>query len=119
MVTYVLGVCLMMASDCYKAAMLSAKPGLITGGPFRLCRHPNYLGEMMIYGGFAGMVPHLYPKLVLVWVWVQLFATNMYLKEASMSRHAGWKAYCATTPMLLPNLAVLFGLASSKEAKAN
>lgn len=100
---YALGLGLMMGADCYKTATLAAKPGLITTGPFELCRHPNYLGEMMIYGGFAVMVPHILPKLVLVWVWVQLFATNILMKEARMSRHAGWDEYCQKTPMLLPS----------------
>ena len=56
----------------------------------RYIRHPNYLGEMMIYGSFALMVWHWLPVVVLACVWVGLFAVNMTLKEASLSRHPGW-----------------------------
>ena len=76
------------------AVELKHRRGLITTGPFALVRHPNYLGEIMIYGGFAAMVPHWVPKAVLAWVWLQVFAPNMLLKEASMSRYgAEWDEY--------------------------
>ena len=53
----------------------------------RFVRHPNYLGEMMIYGSFALMVWHWLPFVVLAWVWGGMFAVDMTLKEASMSRY--------------------------------
>jgi len=110
-VVYVLGVVLMMSSDCYKSATLMHRPGLITSGPFALCRHPNYLGEMMIYGAFAAMVPHWAPKAVLAWVWGMVFATNICMKEARMSRHPGWDDYCVRTGLLLPKPATLVRVA--------
>ena len=54
---------------------------------FRYVRHPNYLGEMMIYLSFALMVWHWLPFVVLAWVWGGLFVVNMILKEARMSRY--------------------------------
>src|SRR5215510_5568321 len=62
-------------------------------GMFRFIRHPNYLGEMTIYGSFALMVWHWLSVVVLAWVWGGLFAVNMTLKEASMSRYAEWTHY--------------------------
>jgi steroid 5-alpha reductase family enzyme len=82
--------------------------GLISDGPFALVRHPNYTGEMMIYAAFALLVPHWIPWVVLAWVWLQLFLPNMLLKEASMSRHAGWDAYYNRTGMVLPPLSALW-----------
>ena len=102
MVCYAVGVVLMVVSDCYKLVTLKHKRGLVVDGPFALVRHPNYLGEMMVYGGFAAMVPHWLPWAVLAWVWLQLFLPNMLLKEASMSRYDEWDAYYARTGMLLP-----------------
>jgi protein-S-isoprenylcysteine O-methyltransferase Ste14 len=50
------------------------------------------------------MVWHWLPVVVLAWVWIGLFAVNMILKEASMSRHPGWAEYRRRTGWLLPGL---------------
>src|SRR5215469_12439097 len=68
---------------------------------YRFIRHPNYLGEMMIYGSFALMVWHWLPFVVLAWVW-GLFVVNMILKEASMSRYPLWGQYKKRSWWLLP-----------------
>jgi protein-S-isoprenylcysteine O-methyltransferase Ste14 len=101
---YVLGVVLMVVSDAQKYFTLRVKRGLITDGMFRYVRHPNYLGEMLLYGSFALLVGHWLPWLVLGIVWSQVFLTNMLMKEASMSRYPEWAAYKARTGMLLPKL---------------
>ena len=75
---------------------------IITDGMFRFIRHPNYLGEMTIYGSFALMVWHWLPGLVLAWVWGGVFAVNMTLKEARMSRYPGWGQYKKRSWWLLP-----------------
>ena len=69
---------------------------------YRYIRHPNYLGEMMIYGSFALMVWHWLPVVVLACVWTGLFAVNMINKEASMSRYPGWAEYKQRSWWLLP-----------------
>jgi protein-S-isoprenylcysteine O-methyltransferase Ste14 len=100
--TYVLGVVLMMTSDAQKYFTLQAKRGLITTGLFARTRHPNYLGEMMLYGSFALLAQHWAPWAVLAWVWSSLFVPNMLRKEASMSRYPEWQAYKARSGFLLP-----------------
>jgi len=100
----ILGVAIMLAADAQKYYTLRLRPGLITDGMHRFVRHPNYLGEMMIYGSFALMVWHWLPWLVLAWVWLGLFAVNMVMKEASLSRHPGWDEYRRRTGWLLPRL---------------
>ena len=99
---YVLGAVTMMVADAHKYFVLKVKRGLITDGLFGLVRHPNYLGEMMLYASFALIVQHWLPWLVLAWVWTTVFLPNMLRKEARMSRHPGWEAYRARTGMLLP-----------------
>jgi protein-S-isoprenylcysteine O-methyltransferase Ste14 len=101
---HTLGIVLMMASDAQKYFTLKVRRGLIEDGMFRYIRHPNYLGEMMVYGSYAFIVGHWLPWLVLAFVWIELFATNMLAKEASMSRYPRWAAYRARTGMLLPRL---------------
>ena len=62
---YVIGVVLMMGSDAQKYFVLKVKRGLITDGFFARMRHPNYLGEMMVYGSFAVLAGHWIPWAVL------------------------------------------------------
>lgn len=101
---YAIGVVIMMASDAQKHFTLAQRRGLITTGFFARVRHPNYLGEMILYAMFAVVAGHWLPWLVLAWVWLGLFLPNMLGKEASMSRYPEWAAYKARTGMLLPRL---------------
>jgi protein-S-isoprenylcysteine O-methyltransferase Ste14 len=103
-IAYAIGVVLMMVSDAQKHFTLAERRGLITTGFFARVRHPNYLGEMILYGSFAVVAGHWLPWLVLMWVWLGLFVPNMLGKEASMSRYPEWAAYKARTGMLLPRL---------------
>lgn len=97
-----IGCVIMIAADAQKYFTLKFQKGLITTGMHRHIRHPNYLGEMMIYGSLALMVWHWLPFLILLWVWVSVFAVNMVHKEASMSRHPEWAEYKNKSWYLLP-----------------
>ncbi len=99
-----IGTTLMIASDCQKRFTLKYKPGLITEGLFSVVRHPNYLGEMMVYSGFALTVGLIWPWLVLAYLWITLFLVNMYMIEASLSRYPEWPDYKERTGMILPRL---------------
>ena len=96
------GSAVMIAADAQKFYTLRLRQGLITDGMYRHIRHPNYLGEMMIYGAFAMMVWHWLPFVVLAVVRGGVFAVNMIAKEASLSRHPGWAEYRRRTWWLLP-----------------
>ncbi len=84
---WIVGCVIMIAADAQKFFTLRVKRGLITDGMHRCVRHPNYLGEITIYGSFAMMVWHWLPVVVLARVWIGLFAVNMIMQEASMSRY--------------------------------
>lgn len=96
------GSALMIAADAQKTFTLRLRRGLITDGVHRYVRHPNYLGEMMIYGSFALLAWHWLPVLVLAWVWIGLFAVNMLHKEASLSRYPEWADYRRRSWWLVP-----------------
>jgi len=98
----ILGCALMIAADAQKYFTLRVQRGLITDGVHRYVRHPNYLGEMLVYGSFALMVGHWWPWAVLAWIWGTLFATNMVMKEASLSRYPGWAEYKRRSWWLVP-----------------
>ena len=98
------GTVIMIAADAQKYFTLRFEKGLITDGLHRHIRHPNYLGEMMIYLAFALMVWHWLPFVVLAWVWIGVFTVNMMHKEASMARHPEWVAYRARTWWVIPGV---------------
>lgn len=100
--TYALGLVLMIGADAQKHYTLAVKRGLITTGFFKRIRHPNYLGEMMIYGSFAALSGHWIPWVVLAWVWGGVFSANIARKERSMARYPEWAEYAARTGRLLP-----------------
>ena len=99
-----LGSVVMIAADAQKFYTLRYQRGLIADGVFRYVRHPNYLGEMMVYGGFALLVWHWIPAVILMVFWLGLFAPNMAFKEASMSRYPQWQAYKTRSAWLLPGV---------------
>jgi protein-S-isoprenylcysteine O-methyltransferase Ste14 len=99
-----LGTTIMIAADAQKYFTLRERRGLITDGMHRYLRHPNYLGEMMVYGSLALMVWHWLPVIVLAFVWIGLFAVNMLHKEASLSRYPEWAAYRERSWWLLPGI---------------
>jgi len=101
-VIFAIGLTLMVGADAQKNATLAARPGLITGGFYARMRHPNYLGEMLIYASFALMVRHWIPWAILAFIWTSVFITNIAAQEVSLSRHPGWAAYKARTGLLLP-----------------
>ncbi len=82
---------------------------LLDTGVWALVRHPNYLGETVMWAAwFVFALAH-------PWGWITLFAplfTGWFMgyasaapfKEAHMARTRGeaWTAYCARTPRFLP-----------------
>lgn len=101
---YAVGVGIMLSADAQKHFTLRVQHGLITDGLHRYVRHPNYLGEIMVYGSFALLVRHWLPWVVLAAIWLLVFWPNMAMKEHSMSRYEGWPAYRRRTGWLLPKL---------------
>jgi len=99
---HTVGVALMIGADAQKTATLRHRPGLITDGFFARIRHPNYLGEMMIYGSYALVVWHWLPVVILGLIWGVVFAANIAAKERRLARHPGWAAYKARTGLLWP-----------------
>ena len=100
----VLGCVIMIAADAQKYYTLKFKKGLIDSGIHRYIRHPNYLGEIMIYGAFGLLAWHWGAAVILLAVWLLVFVPNMLAKERSLSRHPGWAAYKKRSGWILPYL---------------
>lgn len=100
----VLGTMVHFASDAQKYFTLKYRPGLITEGFFARSRNTNYLGELMLYGGFA--LASCSP-----WGWIGIglffvaeFIPNMIRKDRSLSRYPEFAAYRKNSGFFLPRL---------------
>lgn len=99
-----IGCVIMVVADAQKYYTLKVQKGLIKEGIHKYIRHPNYLGEMMIYGSFAMMVWHVLAFLIIALVWLLVFVPNMAAKEYSLSRYPEWESYKKSSGWILPFL---------------
>lgn len=76
---------------------------LITAGPYRLIRHPRYLGILFITLG-ASLVFRTWAGLALFTLVLALLLWRIKDEEALMAREFGdaWRAYCRRAWRLVP-----------------
>ncbi|MCA4897304.1 MAG: methyltransferase family protein [Bacteroidota bacterium] len=96
------GFALHFGSDAQKYFTLKYRPGLITDGFFARTRNPNYLGELMIYLGFAMLSMHWIGYIGIVAFFVGAFIPNMIKKDKSLSRFAEFAEYKKKSGLFLP-----------------
>jgi steroid 5-alpha reductase family enzyme len=86
-------------------------PALLTTGLFSLCRHPNYLGEMMVwfgialvlYGASSSTSQVLVFLMPLAMVFLLIKVSGLPLLEAHLEKtRPDYAAYKAKVPALLP-----------------
>ena len=114
--TNIFGVLLHYGSDAQKYFTLKYKKGLITEGFFSRSRNPNYLGEILIYLGFALLAQHWLPFVILGVVAILVFVPNMKKKDESLSRYPEFAAYKERSGLLLPKLFVNKSAVENREA---
>ena len=114
--TNLFGVFLHYGSDAQKYFTLKYKKGLITEGFFSRSRNPNYLGEILIYLGFALITQHWIPLAILGVFAVLIFFPNMKKKDESLSRYPEFAAYKERSGLLLPKLFVNKSAVENREA---
>ncbi len=105
-VLYVLGALLFTISDAQKHFVLKhRKPrALFTDGFYSVVRHPNYLGQILIYISFALMAWDWIPFVIYFSIFSTLFYSNMKVKEISMSRYPEWNDYQKKSSFLIPKI---------------
>jgi protein-S-isoprenylcysteine O-methyltransferase Ste14 len=101
-----MGVLLHFGSDAQKYFTLKYRTGLITEGFFLRCRNPNYLGEILIYLGFAIVTQSWIPFAILGAFVAGVFVPNMLKKDLSLSRYPEFAAYKQNSGLLIPKLFV-------------
>lgn len=99
-----IGVMLHFGSDAQKYFTLQYKAGLITDGFFSRSRNINYLGELMIYCGFAILTVSGWGFLGIAVFFIGAFIPNMVKKDKSLSRYPEFAAYKNKSGWMLPTL---------------
>ncbi len=81
-----------------------ARQGLITRGPYRLCRHPLYLAMIVMTVGFALTFSSLHVLLVMAVPTLLLHLWQIRFEEAHLERIVGpsFQQYRREVPMLVP-----------------
>ena len=96
------GTVLHFGSDAQKYFTLKYRPGLITEGFFARCRHTNYLGELMIYTGFAMLSMSWMGYIGIALFFGFVFIPGMLKKERSLARYPEWGEYKKKSGFLWP-----------------
>ncbi|MGF1490163.1 MAG: methyltransferase family protein [Prochloraceae cyanobacterium] len=98
----IFGVFLHYASDAQKYYTLKYNRGLITEGFFARSRNTNYLGEILIYLGFAMLAQHWLAYAILGFFIAIIFVPNMFKKDKSLAKYPEFEEYKANSGLLLP-----------------
>jgi protein-S-isoprenylcysteine O-methyltransferase Ste14 len=99
---YTFGIFLHYTSDCQKYFTLKYRRGLITEGLFAKSRNMNYVGEVLIYSGFAVLSGHNFAWIVNSVFWFGLFLPSMLSKDKSLSKYEQFKNYKETSGLFFP-----------------
>lgn len=79
---------------------------LITTGPYKIVRHPLYLGMVVSTSGIALGLKSLWGLLLTLFVFVPLGVCRARLEEEALARKFGpaWEAYARRTRFMFPLL---------------
>lgn len=98
----VAGTMIHFASDAQKFFVLKIRSGLISDGFFARSRNTNYLGELLIYSGFALASCHWMGWIGIAAFFLIEFIPNMIKKDKSLSRYPEFADYKNKSGFFLP-----------------
>jgi uncharacterized membrane protein (GlpM family) len=90
----------------WSAGYLTKLSGLVTAGPFAMCRNPLYLGSFLISLGYLVMCHRLDVLIVGVILFWILHGAAVAYEERLLRERFGedFEAYCHSVPRFLPRL---------------
>lgn len=100
LVTVALG----LAIRSWAAGVINKSKVLATTGPYRLCRHPLYLGSLLMMFGFCVLIGSLLDACVVFGPVLAIYLLTIQREERRLAeRHgAAWAQYAATAPQFFP-----------------
>jgi protein-S-isoprenylcysteine O-methyltransferase Ste14 len=93
-----------LALRSWAAGTCQKGKGLTTWGPYRWCRHPLYLGSLLIMAGFALLIPNVMNCAVVIGPVSAIYVLTIVREEQRLAVKYGaaWTAYAGSVPRFLP-----------------
>jgi protein-S-isoprenylcysteine O-methyltransferase Ste14 len=88
----------------WAAGVINKSKVLATTGPYRMCRHPLYLGSLMMMFGFCVLVGNLLDACVVFGPILGIYLLTIQREERRLAERHGtaWAQYAATAPQFFP-----------------
>lgn len=93
-----------LAIRSWAAGVINKTKVLATRGPYRLCRHPLYLGSLTMMFGFCVLLANPIDALVVFGPVLGVYLLTMQREERRLAERYGpaWSQYAATAPQFFP-----------------
>jgi len=88
----------------WAAGVIKKTKVLATTGPYKLCRHPLYLGSLLMMLGFCIIVSNLLDACIVFGPVLVIYILTMRREERRLVERHGdaWTQYAAAVPRLIP-----------------
>jgi protein-S-isoprenylcysteine O-methyltransferase Ste14 len=88
----------------WAAGVIKKTKVLATTGPYKLCRHPLYLGSLLMMLGFCIIVSNLLDACIVFGPVLVIYILTMRREERRLAERHGeaWTQYAAAVPRLFP-----------------
>ena len=98
--TIVLGLCI----RSWAAGVLRKGVGLATDGPYRLCRHPLYLGSWLMMAGFCSLLNDVLYLVVMLGPISLIYYLTIEREERRLAQRYGatWTRFAAESSRIIP-----------------
>jgi protein-S-isoprenylcysteine O-methyltransferase Ste14 len=103
-ITGLMTVLIGLAIRSWAAGVINKSKVLATTGPYRMCRHPLYLGSLMMMFGFCVLVGNLLDACVVFGPVLGIYLLTIQREERRLAERHGtaWAQYAATAPQFFP-----------------
>lgn len=86
------------------AGVLKKNTSLATDGPYRLCRHPLYLGSALLMFGFLVLVNTTWWNFLVIPLMFAMYTATIRKEERKLRAKFGetWQTYASSVPAMIP-----------------